>query len=52
MARPSEYIDRPAWVRREKTEWSPTVKTILGFILGLLVLSPAILGVYWEVFLR
>ena len=48
----TEYIEKPAWVRGEKTEWSPTVKTIFGIILSLLVLSPAILGVYWEFFLR
>lgn len=50
MAR-TEYIERPAWVKGEQTEWSPTVKVIFGFIFTLLVLSPAVLGIYWEVLL-
>ena len=40
-----------AWVRRRREEWPPTIKLIVAFILGLLVLSPAILGIYWELFL-
>ena len=47
-----ESIEQSAWVKGERTEWSPTFKMILGFILSLLVLSPAILGVYWELLLR
>jgi len=39
----------------EQKEWSPTVKiilpVILAVILGFLVLSPAILGIYWETLL-
>jgi len=44
----SEYLEGTAWVQGEQTEWSPTVKLILAFILGLLALSPAILGIHWE----
>lgn len=46
-----ESIEKPLWVKGERTEWSPTVKMIFGFVLSLLVLSPAILGLYWEVLL-
>jgi hypothetical protein len=47
----SGYLEDTAWVQGEQTEWSPTVKLILAFILGFLALSPAILGIYWEMFL-
>jgi hypothetical protein len=45
---PSEFLETTAWVKGEKKRWSPTVKMILAFILGLLALSPAILGIYWQ----
>jgi len=47
----SEYLEGTAWVKGERKKWSPTAKLILAFILGFLFLSPAILGLYWEVFL-
>jgi hypothetical protein len=47
----TEYLGTSAWVKGEKKQWSPTVKMILAFILGMLALSPAILGIYWELFL-
>jgi hypothetical protein len=47
----SESLETTAWVKGEKKRWSPTVKIILAFILGLLVLSPAILGLYWQLLL-
>ena len=47
----SEYLEGTAWVQGEQREWSPTVKLILAFILGILALSPAILGIYWELLL-
>ena len=47
----SEYFGTTAWVKGEKKHWSPTVKIILAFILGMLALSPAILGIYWELLL-
>jgi hypothetical protein len=50
MAR-SEYLEGTVWVQGERKEWSPTVKLILAFILGLLALSPAILGIHWEMLL-
>lgn len=34
-------------MKREKTEWFPKEKRILAFVFGFLVLSPAILGIYW-----
>jgi hypothetical protein len=44
----SKYLETTAWVQGEKKHWSPTVKLILAFILGLLALSPAILGLHWQ----
>ncbi len=46
-----EYLESTVGVRKEKTGWSPAVKLVLAFILGLLLLSPAILGIYWEMLL-
>ncbi len=46
-----EYLESPAWVKAEKKQWSPRVKIILAFIIGLLALSPAILGLHWELLL-
>ena len=46
-----ETIEGPVLVTGEQTEWSPTLKVILGFILSVLVLFPAILGLYWELLL-
>jgi hypothetical protein len=47
----SGYFESPAWVLGERKPWSPTVKMILAFVFGLLALSPAILGLYWEMLL-
>lgn len=47
----SKYLEDAAWVKKEKTQWSPKAKLILAFIIGFLVLSPAILGIYWELLL-
>ena len=47
----SNYLEDAVWVKGEKTEWSPKAKLILAFVLGFLVLSPAILGIYWELLL-
>jgi len=47
----SKYLEDAAWVKGEKTEWSPKAKLILAFVLGFLALSPAILGIYWELLL-
>ena len=47
----SKYFEGTAWVKGEKTGWSPTVKMIMAFVLVFLALSPAILGIYWELFL-
>ncbi len=45
------YLEGTEWLQGERREWSPTVKLILAFILGLLALSPAILGIHWETIL-
>jgi hypothetical protein len=47
----SEYLEDAVWVKGEKKPWSPTVKIILALIIGLLAISPAILGIYWELLL-
>ncbi len=47
----TEYFEGAPLMVGERREWSPTAKLILAFILGLLVLSPAILGSYWEMIL-
>ena len=45
------YMEDVAWVQGDRRQWSPTVKLILAFILGILALSPATLGLYWSMFL-
>jgi hypothetical protein len=35
----------------EKTQGYSTAKMILAFIIGFLILSPALLGLYWEMIL-
>ncbi len=40
-----EWLDDHLWVAEERQEWSPTVKMLLAFILGMLALSPA---TFWE----
>ena len=50
MAR-SEYLEGFPLVQGEQSVWSPNSKLIGAFIIGLLLLSPAILGLYWELFL-
>ena len=47
----TESLETSAWVKGEKKHWSPMVKIILAFIIGLLALSPAILGLHWELLL-
>ncbi|MGB8991099.1 MAG: hypothetical protein WCD80_03500 [Desulfobaccales bacterium] len=47
----SEYLESMPWVKGEKKQWSPTVKLVLAFIVGLMALTPAILGIYWEMVL-
>jgi hypothetical protein len=44
----NQYLEGAFLVKGEKTDWSPTAKLILAFIISLLLLSPAILGIYWE----
>ncbi len=47
----TEYLEGMPWVKGEKKHWSPNVKLILAFIVGLMALTPAILGLYWELLL-
>ena len=47
----NDYLEGAFLVKREKTGWSPTAKLIFAFIIGLLLLSPAIIGIYWEMVL-
>jgi hypothetical protein len=54
-----DHLKGLAWVEGEQAKASSTIKMILAtilsiilaFLLGFLVLSPAILGTYWEIFL-
>jgi hypothetical protein len=46
-----KYLESTARVEEGKKEWSSAAKLILAFILGFLLLSPAILGIYWEMLL-
>jgi hypothetical protein len=46
-----DYLDHPSVMAGERTPWSPPVKLVLAFIIGLLLLSPAILGIHWEALL-
>ncbi len=39
------------WVQEEKQRWPPNLKLLLAFVLGFLALSPAILGIHWELVL-
>jgi len=47
----NKYFEGAAWVEGEKKPWSPTLKIILAFIITLMALTPAILGIYWELLL-
>jgi hypothetical protein len=35
----------------ETTRGYPTAKGVLAYLIGFLILSPALLGIYWEIFL-
>jgi len=45
-----KYLEGAAWMKREKTKWFLKPRLIMAFVLGFLVLLPAILGIYWEMF--
>ena len=47
----SKSLEGAAWMKGERAKWSPRAKLILAFVLGLLALSPAILGIHWELLL-
>jgi hypothetical protein len=47
----AEYLEGMPLVKGEKKQLSPLVKLVLAFVIGLLALSPAILGLYWELLL-
>ena len=44
----NQYVESCAWVQEEREERPSPVKLIIAFVIGLLALSPAILGIYWE----
>ena len=44
----NEQVEGMVWVRKERRGWPPSLKLILAFVIGLLALSPAILGLHWE----
>ena len=47
----SEQVERIFWAREEKQGLPPGLKLLLAFVIGLALLSPAILGIYWELLL-
>lgn len=47
----TKYFEGIVWVAEERKGWSPRIKLILAFVIGLLLLSPAILGIHWETLL-
>jgi hypothetical protein len=47
----SGYVESIAWVQA-KRKGPVKIKLLLAFLIGLLMCSPAILGLYWETILR
>jgi hypothetical protein len=50
MSRPG-YLDAPIVVPAHRPAWPPAVKLFVAFVAALALLSPAILGLYWEILL-
>ena len=48
----NDYLQGAYLVKRQKPGWSPAAKRIFGFIIGLVLLSPVIIAIYWEMVLR
>jgi hypothetical protein len=46
-----EHVEGIIWIAEGRQGWSPKTKIVLAFIIGFLVLSPAILGIHWEAIL-
>lgn len=44
-------LEEPVCLPARKAVWPPAIKLIVAFVVGLLMLSPAILGLYWEIIL-
>lgn len=44
----NEQVEGIVWAQEERQRWPPRLKLILAFVIGFLVLSPAILGIHWE----
>ncbi len=47
----SGYLEDASMMQGERRKRSPTVRMILAYLIGLLLLTPAILGLYWELLL-
>ncbi len=47
----NENVQDAVWIMEEKQGWPPAARLILAFIIGFILLSPAILGLYWEALL-
>ena len=45
------YLDPPVVLPAKKTALPPALKMLAAFLVGLALLSPAVLGLYWEIFL-
>ncbi len=47
----TEQAEHLIWVQEERRRWPPSLKLLLAFVIGILALSPAILGIHWELVL-
>jgi hypothetical protein len=44
----NQYVESVYWVQEERQDQPSVFKLTIAFVIGLLVMSPAILGIYWE----
>jgi hypothetical protein len=47
----SNYLEGTVWHKGEKTGWSSKARLIMALVLGVLILGPLLVGIYWELFL-
>jgi len=47
----NEQVEGIVWVQEKRQGWPPSLKLIIAFVIGFLALSPAILGIHWELVL-
>lgn len=44
----NQYVESVYLVQEERQDLPSVFKLIIAFVIGFLVMSPAILGIYWE----